>query len=240
MHSALAISLLGLLLGMRHATDADHVIAVSTIVSRQQKIGKAGLIGAIWGMGHTLTIFAVGAAIILFKVVIPDRLGLTMELSVGLMLMLLGFLNLSGLIERVMKRLLPDSASSSPASDSRPRRNGVLTIGWFHTLRPLAIGIVHGLAGSAAVALLVMATIRDPWAEIGYLLVFGFGTVLGMMFITALIAVPVVYSAKRISGWNRGMVTASGLVSICFGAFLSYQTGIASGLFTAHPHWIPQ
>src|SRR5277367_4911741 len=110
MTSFLAISLLGLFLGMRHATDPDHVIAVSTIVSKQRGVARAGLIGVIWGLGHTLTIFLVGAAIILFKVAIPPRVGLTMELSVGLMLILLGFLNLTGILQRIMARMLPGSA----------------------------------------------------------------------------------------------------------------------------------
>src|SRR5277367_3786744 len=104
MTSFLAISLLGLFLGMRHATDPDHVIAVSTIVSRQRGIGRAGLIGVIWGLGHTLTIFLVGAAIILFKVAIPARLGLAMELSVGLMLIVRGVLNLTGVLGSIQTK----------------------------------------------------------------------------------------------------------------------------------------
>src|SRR3984893_15129270 len=96
MTSGLAILTIGFLLGMRHATDPDHVIAVSTIVSRERSIVKAGLIGVLWGCGHTITIVAVGAAIILFDMAIPARVGLTMEFSVGLMLILLGLLNLTG------------------------------------------------------------------------------------------------------------------------------------------------
>jgi high-affinity nickel-transport protein len=259
--SLLSISLLGLFLGMRHATDPDHVIAVSTIVSRQRGVGRAGLIGVIWGLGHTFTIFLVGAAIILFKVAIPARLGLAMELSVGLMLILLGFLNLTGALQRIMARMLPDSArgctasistnnvlysggsvSSEAVSDGNAAvaRSTGASMGLFSILRPLVIGIVHGLAGSAAVALLVMTTIQDPWSEIGYLLIFGFGTVIGMMVITALIALPFVYTARKLSRWNRSMAVASGLLSLAFGVFLSYRIGIVDGLFGAHPHWIPQ
>src|SRR5271166_6697005 len=120
MTSLLAISLLGLFLGMRHATDPDHVIAVSTIVSQQRGVARAGLSGAIWGLGHTLTIFLVGAAIILFKVAIPARLGLAMELSVGLMLILLGFLNLTGVLQRITARMLPPSAAPSDENAAAP------------------------------------------------------------------------------------------------------------------------
>src|SRR6266436_4637777 len=97
MITLLSIVALGFFLGMRHATDADHVIAVTTIVSRQRNIRHAAMVGALWGVGHTITIFVVGSAIILFGIVIPTRVGLTMELSVGLMLILLGILNLSGI-----------------------------------------------------------------------------------------------------------------------------------------------
>src|SRR5271165_1257099 len=229
MTSFLAISLLGLFLGMRHATDPDHVIAVSTIVSKQRGVARAGLIGVIWGLGHTL---------ILFKVAIPARLGLAMELSVGLMLILLGFLNLTGVLQRMMARILPGSAASSDENAAAPSTTAPM--GLFSILRPLVVGIVHGLAGSAAVALLVMTTIQDPWWEIGYLLIFGLGTVIGMMLITALIALPFVYTARKLSWWNRGMAVASGLLSVAFGVFLSYRIGIVDGLFGAHPHWIPQ
>src|SRR5260370_3651081 len=100
MTAILAIVLLGFFLGMRHATDPDHVIAVTTIVSRERKMLHAALIGVLWGVGHTVTILAVGSAIIVFNLTIPPRLGLSMELSVGLMLILLGVMNLTGLIRR--------------------------------------------------------------------------------------------------------------------------------------------
>src|SRR5438067_1586107 len=90
----LSIIVIGFFLEMRHATDPDHVIAVSTIVTQQRNSKRAALIGIAWGLGHTATIFAVGSAIILFGLVIPARMGLAMELSVGLMLILLGGWNL--------------------------------------------------------------------------------------------------------------------------------------------------
>src|SRR5438128_12177517 len=103
MITLVSIIVLGFFLGMRHATDPDHVIAVTTIVSRQRSVRHAALIGLLWGLGHTITILVVGSAIILFGLVIPPRIGLTMELSVGLMLILLGVLNLSGMLRWVTK-----------------------------------------------------------------------------------------------------------------------------------------
>ena len=107
MMSGLGILLIGFVLGMRHATDPDHVVAVSTIVSRERSIVKAGLIGILWGVGHTLTILVVGAGIILFGLAIPTRVGLTMEFSVGLMLILLGVLNLTGAMAWISEKFSP-------------------------------------------------------------------------------------------------------------------------------------
>src|ERR1700688_2081426 len=109
MVTLLSIIALGFFLGMRHATDPDHVIAVTTIVSRQRSIRNAALMGVLWGLGHTITILAVGSAIILFGIVIPPRLGLTMELSVGLMLILLGVLNLSGFTRWITEQFTPEA-----------------------------------------------------------------------------------------------------------------------------------
>jgi high-affinity nickel-transport protein len=259
------ILVLGFLLGMRHATDPDHVIAVTTIVSKQRGIAKAGLIGVLWGLGHTLTIFVVGAVVILFKVAIPPRAGLSMELAVGVMLILLGLLNLTGVLRWLQQKFTPGSelprvththgdyvhthrqghalAAHLHAETATPQAwldRTFQGLGLYNVLRPLVVGIVHGLAGSAAVALLVMATIGDPWWAIAYLLLFGVGTIAGMMMITAVIAIPFAYTAQRFSSWNRGMAVASGLLSLGFGLFLSYQIGVVDGLFSSHPQWIPR
>lgn len=241
MVSIATILLLGFVLGMRHATDPDHVVAVTTIVARQRGVAKAGLIGALWGLGHTFTIFVVGAAIILFGVTIPPRLGLSMEFAVALMLILLGLLNLTGTLRRLQERFLPSSLALD-TKDGLHGRSGpkiVDGLGAYNVLRPLVIGIVHGLAGSAAVALLVMTTIHDPWWAIAYLLLFGFGTVAGMILITALIAMPFVWSQRQFSSWNQRMTVVSGVISLGFGFFLTYQIGLVDGLFTSHPQWTP-
>jgi len=234
---------LGLLLGMRHSTDADHVVAVSTIVSKQRSIRQAGLIGTIWGLGHTLTIFAVGSLIILFGVVIPPRLGLSMEFSVALMLILLGVLNLTGVMQRLTSYLTRKRKPATiPAFDKAETLldRTVGRFGLYQCVRPLVIGIVHGLAGSAAVALLVLSTIHSPvWATV-YLLIFGAGTMVGMMCMTAVMAVPLAYAGNRFTSVSRAFSVASGVVSVCFGFFLVYQLGFLGGLFTSHPQWTPR
>jgi len=114
-----------------------------------------------------------------------------------------------------------------------------LRLGLFHALRPLLVGIVHGLAGSAAVALLVLSTIREPKWALLYLLIFGIGTIAGMMLITAALALPFSFASHRFGWLNRGLVLGSGLVSLCFGIFVCYDVGFVNGLFTNHPRWIP-
>ena len=255
---------LGLILGMRHSTDPDHVVAVSTIVSKQRSIRHAALIGTLWGFGHTLTIFIVGSMIILFGVVIPPRVGLSMEFSVALMLILLGVLNLTGIMQKATNRLsfgdrgengtlLSVAAltlrgrakahalfNQSTPSSAPPSTGNVAYFGVYQCVRPLVIGIVHGLAGSAAVALLVLSTIHSPlWATI-YLLIFGIGTMAGMMCMTAAMAVPLAYAGHRFTRVSQYLGVASGLVSVCFGTFLVYQLGFLGGLFTSHPQWTPR
>lgn len=264
----LTIIALGFVLGMRHATDPDHVIAVTTIVSRQQSIRHAGLIGILWGVGHTITILIVGAGIIIFNLVIPPRVGLAMELAVGLMLILLGILNLTGVTQRITANFTPAHNHPGPVIHSHAHshhgeththvhghspdvhmhleeapRSGfgrVLDrIGLYQLLRPLAVGLVHGLAGSAAVALLVLSTIHEPRWAIAYLLVFGVGTIAGMMLITMAIGAPFAYTRTKSANLNRGLGIASGLISVAFGLFVTVQIGFVDGLFTAAPHWTP-
>jgi len=259
MITLLSMIVLGFFLGMRHATDPDHVVAVSTIVSCQRSMKHAAMIGVLWGLGHTITIFVVGSAIILFNFVIPPRLGLSMELSVGLMLILLGILNLSGIMGWIMKactrphsgiEVHPHVHRACIQSHSQKHTRAKVStnhwaieaygqLGLYQIIRPLAVGIVHGLAGSAAVALLVLATIRESFGALVYLLVFGIGTIAGMMVITAAIAVPFKFSEARSARLNRGLSTVSGLISVSFGVFVVYQMGFVNGLFTRNPIWIP-
>jgi high-affinity nickel permease len=246
----LSIIALGFFLGMRHATDPDHVIAVTTIVTRQRNLGRAALIGAFWGVGHTLTIFVVGTAIILFNLVIPTRIGLSMELSVGIMLIILGFMNLTGFL-----RSVPDAIGHHHAGEATvhshqhshtdyipfAKLDRILSkVALYQHIRPLVIGIVHGLAGSAAVALLVLTTIRNSHWAIAYLLVFGLGTIAGMMVITMSIASTLKIVTRNRQSISRKLQMASGLLSLAFGFLVAYQICVVNGLFTIHARWTPQ
>jgi high-affinity nickel permease len=248
--SFIGILILGFFLGMRHATDPDHVVAVMTIVTKQRGVAKAGVIGALWGMGHTLTIFLVGAAIILFKVAIPPRLGLSMEFAVGLMLIVLGVLNLTGVLGWLQRRFIPSLRTSKAVVEAKTGPTASSTGNWlerqlrelglYNALRPLVIGTVHGLAGSAAVAILVMTTIADPWWAIAYLLLFGLGTVAGMAAMTTAMALPIVYTGRKMFRWSQALTVGSGVLSVAFGMFISFQICIGGGLFTGSPHWMPR
>lgn len=209
----LSILALGFFLGMRHATDADHVVAVTTIVSQQRKVTSAALTGIFWGIGHSITLLIAGTAIVLFGVVIPERLGMSLEFCVALMLVLLGFLNLRRFGRSV------DEAHEHPQQHGLSLR-----------LRPVVIGVMHGLAGSAAVALLVLPMIRQPVWAFFYLLIFAVGTIAGMMLITAIIAVPITYSANRFHNFTRYVSGAAGAFSVVFGLFLVHQIGFVDGL----------
>jgi len=202
---------LGFVLGMRHATDVDHVAAVTALGSRERSLRGALSLGTLWGVGHTLTVLLVGGAMVAFGLVIPERLGLSLELLVAAMLVVLGTMNLS----------------SAPPGHAHGQKVSLA--------RPVIVGVVHGLAGSAAVALLVLTTIRDPFWALSYLVLFGLGTILGMALLTATIMMPLAAAARRFERADRYLVRALGLVSIAVGIGLAYRVGFVDGLFLTEP-----
>ncbi len=273
----LGLALLGLLLGMRHATDPDHVIAVTTILSRERRFSTATRVGVIWGLGHTMTVLAVGAAIILFKIAIPVRLGLAMEFAVAVVLILLGLGAAFEVVSRIARGMFGKAHVDDPmVVHSHSHRHGGSSHSHSHAhllahdhdvaaedavelhrdhllppsaarsfaarrplLRSFGVGLVHGLAGSAAIALLVLSAIPEPlWASI-YLVIFCIGTIIGMGLITTAIAAPFLIAAKRMLWLHRGLVTGSGLLSFGFGLLLAYQLGVVDHLFGSAPLWKP-
>lgn len=208
----LSVVLFGLLLGVRHALDPDHVVAVSTIVSAQPSVRRAARVGVMWGVGHTVTVFGVGLAIIGLRLAISPRVGLAMEFTVALMLVLLGMLNLLGRGVRTARAA---------------------------TVRPLVVGMVHGLAGSAAIALLVLATVGDPAWGAAYLLLFGLGTIGGMLGTTCALAGPSMFVLGRVARAERYLTRVAGAASLAFGLVLAVQIGVGDGLFSGAPRWTP-
>lgn len=258
MTDAWVVVALGLFLGMRHAIDPDHVIAVTTIVARQREARAAALTGLLWGVGHSLTVSAVGTAIILFNLTIPDRIGLGMELSVAAMLVLLGLLNIAAFLNfrpSIWRRMAARSSQvhahahshgdyvhthpHGHGPDVHPHAIDRTPVAWldrhfgrwriYRPARPLAIGVVHGLAGSAIVALLVLAAVREPGWAAAYLVVFGVGTIVGMMLVTVRIASALKMASGESAVITRRLGFAAGLASIVFGLGFAYQLWSAAG-----------
>ncbi|HEU4996157.1 MAG TPA: hypothetical protein VFT29_15175 [Gemmatimonadaceae bacterium] len=183
-------------LGMRHATDPDHVLAISTLVSRRGSPWRASGIGVLWGAGHMATILLVGGAIVAFNVTLPPRANDAFEGCVALMLIALGARSL----------LASRRARGAPRFAS-----------------PFAVGVVHGLAGSAAAALMIVPLIHDGVRATLYLVVFGIGTILGMTLLTCAIAGSTMYVTRRVRGLDRWIGLGAGAMSVSFGALLLYR-----------------
>jgi hypothetical protein len=207
---------LGLLLGLRHAADPDHMVAIGAIAARTRRAWPAMQLGIAWGIGHTLTLFMVASGIILFNWAVPPRLGLGLELCVAVALVIIGLFNVR-------------SHRHDRVTTSETRGPG----------RAFTVGLVHGLAGSAAVALLVVATVSDPVWACAYLLVFGAGTLLGMTLITTGLALPLASAAHRWTGGDTVVQLVTGGVSLVMGVWLVYQIGWQDGLFLSTPTWRP-
>ncbi len=228
-----SLLLFAFLLGMRHATDPDHLVAVTTVLSRSAGLKPAALIGAFWGLGHSLSILVLGVAIVMFKLVIPPHVGLGLELAVAVMLVGLGVRNLRRDSHEAHGVQAFPSSRLGPPHESHE-------LGVMGAVRSLFIGGIHGLAGSAAVALLAVGSIHDPGWAAAYLSIFGVGTLAGMTLMTSFLAVPLAMGVRKAGGLGRLLAPAMGVLSVGFGLLLAYRVGFVDGLFSLHPTWIPQ
>lgn len=226
---------LGLILGIKHALDADHLIAVSTIVSEHQSLKWASLIGAFWGLGHTTTLFVVGLLVIGLRLTISARLALGLEFLVALMLVILG----ASILWRSFRveKLHLHAHAHNPETHAHFHIHGKTEENHSHShpfksmRKPFLVGMVHGLAGSAALMLLVLTTIPAPLAGLAYILIFGVGSVGGMLILSSLIGLPFILTARRFSVLNRWIRVVAGVASICFGLFLGWEIGFHQALF---------
>ncbi|MFC4801337.1 sulfite exporter TauE/SafE family protein [Neobacillus sp. GCM10023253] len=230
----LSVLALGLILGIKHAIEPDHVIAVSTIASQSKKLWQASLAGVFWGIGHTVTLFIVGIIVILMKGEIPEKWAMSLEFLVGIMLVFLGiktiisFKNIHIHSHKhdgdVEEHKHVHSHINSGKHNHQHKHKKVTYLG------STVIGLVHGLAGSGAMILLTMSTVKSVGEAAVYILIFGLGTVIGMLFFTTIIGIPFVLSKKRtsISG-SLGLFT--GVISTIFGVYYMYNIGVNEGLF---------
>ena len=230
---------LGVVLGLRHSLDPDHVVAVSTIVSEYRNPMRSFWVGISWGLGHTVTLLLIGIVIIALRLTIPDRLALLLEFFVGIMLIGLGIQVIYNFRRKRVHQHLHGSRETahqhfhSHVQEPSHGRKHHLGIGKpFLRKKSFLIGTVHGVAGSAALTLVVLAYIESPLAGIVYVLLFGLGSVLSMGIMTIIISLPFAFSANRLPNLNRRIQFGVGPLSILFGALLMFKTiGVADGLF---------
>jgi ABC-type nickel/cobalt efflux system permease component RcnA len=238
---AYALLALGLVFGLKHATEVDHVVAVSAIVSEHRNVWRSALVGALWGAGHTASLVVVGVLVLVFRVAVPTRVANWLEFGVALMIIALGVLAVSRVLRKRaqvhLHRHSHDGQShvhvhfheqeTAHGGAAPVHSHAVSRIGF----KPLLVGAMHGLAGSAALTLLVLTQIQSVPLGLLYLALFGIGSTFGMLLMSGLIGLPFALSARRLSSFNYGLQTIAGGLSIAFGLWYAYETAIANSLW---------
>ena len=234
-----SILALGFLLGMRHATDADHLAAVATLATRSRSVAHTVLQGVAWGTGHTLTLMLFGGAVLVAGAVVPAQAAQALELAVGVMLVLLGADALYRLRrERIHfhRHSHPDGVAHFHAHSHRGENAPHDAARHDHRHphgfpgRALLVGMVHGMAGSAALILLSLEALRSPAWGFAYIAIFGLGSTLGMAALSAAIAVPLRLTSRHLKPTYDGLSAAVGLATILLGCYIVYRIGVGEGL----------
>ena len=230
-----SILLLGLFIGMQHALEADHIAAVASIASRQKSLRRIVGHGAVWGLGHTITLMAFAGAALFLDLAIGDSLAANLELCVGLLLMVLG----GHLLVRLYRERVhfhahrhADGVTHFHAHSHKGEGRDHETSAHDHDhaagmpVRTLLIGMIHGLAGSAALLVLTASTVDDPLTGLAYIAMFGFGSIVGMAALSACIAVPFSYSARALTWFNRSLQGAVGAATVTLGGVIVLRSPI--------------
>src|SRR5262245_15672256 len=211
---------LGFVLGLRHATEADHLAAISTIVTERRSVLSSSLVGALWGVGHTLALLLAGVGVLLLRYRLTDRMAHAFELFVGIMLVLLG--------ANVLRTLARGSASRGhDHPHGAPHSHADV---WL-AARPFLVGMVHGVAGSAPLLLLTLTVISSPLVAFSYIAVFGVGSIMGMTIMSMLVSVPARLTLEHFGRTNVALRSLSGVFSIGLGLFIVYENGVLNRLF---------
>jgi len=234
--STISMLAFGFLLGLKHAIEADHIAAVSTIASEHASLVRSTLVGAFWGVGHTISLLVAGAAIAFLHIEISNRMSLVLEFAVGLMLIVLG--------ARVLRKIVRGGhlhmhvhqhggrlhahphIHETRDHDATSNHHGLK----LHR-RPLIVGMIHGLAGSGALMLLVLSTIHQPLIALGYVVVFGLGSTGGMMVMSVLVGLPAILTAQRFARVNLVLRATAAGFSVVLGLMITYQIGLSRFLY---------
>lgn len=226
--STFSVLVIGFVLGLQHATEADHLAAVSTIVSEKKNLFTASLVGGLWGVGHTISLFVVGAFVVSLKFQISESVEAKLEACVGAMLILLGANALRKLFQASKVHVHSHEHDGSRHVHIHTHESGANETS-HHRLSPrsVIIGMVHGLAGSAALMLLVVPTISSSLIALLYILIFGIGSIGGMMAMSFLIGLPFHFTAGRFDVLNKGIRLVAGVFSFCLGLSIVYEKLLA-------------
>ena len=235
--SLVAILGIGLVFGLKHATEVDHVIAVSTIVSHHRNVFRSAVVGALWGAGHTFSLLIVAAVVLWFRVEIPERVSGWLEFGVALMIIALGVSALwrtlrtnakvhvhqhsHGGVSHTHVHFHETETRHAPAGHAT-HSHGVSRIG----VKPVMVGMMHGLAGSGALTLLVLTQLSSSWLGFFYVATFGVGSIVGMLLMSGLIGLPFALTSGKLAHIHRGLQTAAAALSICFGGWYACKTGL--------------
>ncbi len=226
----------GFLLGLKHATEADHLAAVSTIVTERRSLFGSAIVGGLWGLGHTISLFIAGILVLWFKFEISERTEAMLEFAVGAMLVFLG-LNVIRKIAGGAKLHFHKHEHGThdhahphihvPGQKDEPHTHH----GFSFSPRSVIIGMVHGLAGSAALMLIVIPTIDSTFAGLLYIIIFGIGSIGGMMIMSFLVGLPFQLTSSRLTRFNLVLQSVAGLISVGLGIYIMYEKGFVENLF---------
>jgi len=234
--SAVTVLIIGFTLGLKHATEVDHVVAISTIVSQHKNVFRSAIVGALWGAGHTASLLVVGAIALLLRVAIPERVSGWLEFGVALMIIGLGISALWRALRKGTQIHVHEHSHDGlkhkhihfhdhekkhePSATSR-HSHAVSRVGF----KPLLIGTMHGLAGSGALTLLVLTQISSSWIALLYLAIFGIGSIAGMVLMSGLLGLPFALTSRNLTKLHYQLQTVAAALSICFGIWYAYHTG---------------
>lgn len=231
--STAAILGFGFLIGLKHATEADHLAAVSTMVSERRSLWSSAIVGGLWGLGHTISLFAAGIFVLLLDFHISEVMERWLEFGVGVMLTLLGI--------NVLRKILTGGIVHFHAHEHGGHNHAhphvhdhdeVLHPETAHSKtqspKALLVGLIHGLAGSAGLMLVMIPTIPSKTAGLVYIVVFGLGSIGGMMLMSLLVGLPFHYTALKFGKLNNVLQAVAGAVSVGLGLYIIYERGFAS------------